>query len=189
MSPLSMPPVVATQEIASRPHPLAVVATDLEPVGAPAQVRAIDGDAAVVPPLDAVAGVTLEQEAVHLHDPVDALDVNRRATFIAAPASEQSVHPAIAVGRLTRDHLLDLGQQLGLGLGRSATPAGRNGRFGGEVRARHAEGVGDRLHGAPSRAGEGARNSRFFGCTRSSASRRISFSNVFLPNSRCSSLT
>ena len=38
-------------------------------------------------------------------------------------------------------------------------------------------------------AGEGARNSRFFGCTRSSASRRISFSNVFLPKSRCSSRT
>jgi len=45
------------------------------------------------------------------------------------------------------------------------------------------------LHSVSSRAGEGERNSRFFGCIRSSASRRISFSNVFLPNSRCSSRT
>lgn len=81
---LSMPPVVATHEIASRcqqsraegdAHPLAIVAADFEPVGTPAYVRPVDRDTAVMPPLDAVAGVTLEQKAVRFHDPVDALDV------------------------------------------------------------------------------------------------------------------
>ena len=58
-----------------------------------------------------------------------------------------------------------------------------------EVRARHPKRLGNPLYGMSSRAGKGERNSRFFGWARSSVSRRISFSMVFLPKSRCSSRT
>jgi len=86
-----------------------------------------------MPPLDAVAGVALKQKAVRFHDPVHALDVHRRAAFVAATSPDQRVHSAIAVSRLTRDHLLDLGQQLGLALRRPPASARRNLRLGGEV--------------------------------------------------------
>ena len=144
-----------------------------------------------MPPLLAIPAVPLELEPMRLHDPIDAFDVDRRSALLPAAAPDQRMHPAIAVGRLTGDGLLDLGQQFGLGLRPPPTPATRptSGRLGDKVRARYPEPIGDRLHGVKSRAGEGARNSRFFGCARSSASRRISFSNVFLPKSRCSSRT
>jgi hypothetical protein len=57
-----------------------------------------------------------------------------------------------------------------------------------QVRAGDPERIGDHLHGALSHTDEGPRNS-FFDRARSSASRRISFSKVFLPSSRCSSRT
>jgi hypothetical protein len=138
------------------------------------------------PALLAISGVALEQQPVHFHDPVDAFDVDRRTALFLAPPPDQGVHPPLAVSRLTGDHLFDLSQQLGLGP--APAPATRCScrRLGDEVRARHPKRIGDRLHGLSSRTGEGARNSRFFGCARSSASRRISFSRVFLPNSRCS---
>ena len=55
-----------------------------------------------------------------------------------------------------------------------AAPARLASRLHGQIGAADAEGIGNRLHGVPSRTGEVARNSRFFGRTRSSASRRIS---------------
>src|SRR5262249_61375681 len=103
----------------------------------------------------------------------------------------QRMNAPVAVGRLAGDQRLDLGDQLRLGLRTPATPL--PGALGGclhsEIGAGDAEGIGDPLHGVSSRAGEGDRNSRFFGCTSSSASRSTSFSNVFLPSSRCSSRT
>ena len=101
------------------------------------------------------------------------------------------MNAAVAVGGLTGDQRLDLGHKRCLGLWPTAPPlwGPARRRLHREIGACHAERIGDRLHGAPARAGEGERNSRFFGCTRSSASRRISFSRVFLPSSRCSSRT
>src|SRR5262249_5506529 len=90
---------VAAVESEGDTHPLAIVAADFEPVGAPANVRPVDRDTAVMPPLDAVAGVALEQKAVRFHDPVHALDIHRSAAFVAATSPDQCVHSAIAVSR------------------------------------------------------------------------------------------
>jgi hypothetical protein len=47
-------------------HPLSIIATDLQPIRAPASVGPINGDAAVMPLLHARAGVALEQKAMPL---------------------------------------------------------------------------------------------------------------------------
>jgi hypothetical protein len=57
-------------------------------------------------------------------------------------------------------------------------------RLHGQMGTRHPERIGYRLMACRSAR---ARKSRFFGCATSSASRRISFSRVFFPSSRCSS--
>src|ERR1044071_6992239 len=97
----------------------------------------------------------------------------------------------VPVGRLTGAQRLDLADKLGLGVWATTSPppAPLASRLHGQIGAGDALSIGDGLHGVPSRAGEGDRNSRFFGCARSSASRRISLSRVFLPSSRCSSRT
>src|SRR4029077_4645939 len=53
-------------------HPLAIVAADLEAIGAPAPIALIDCDAAVMPPLD-TASMAIEQQAMGLHQPVEPL--------------------------------------------------------------------------------------------------------------------
>jgi hypothetical protein len=67
-----MPPVVATQEMGlavaadqgeGDAHLLAVVAADLEAVRAPSPIRAIDCDAAIMPPLLTARGMSVENEA------------------------------------------------------------------------------------------------------------------------------
>ena len=94
------------------------VATDLEPIRAPAVIGPIDRDAAVMAPLDADAGVALEQQAMRLHHPVDALDGDRRPGGRFTLATQQSVDATVAVGRQLRDDRLNLGQQRRIRLGR-----------------------------------------------------------------------
>src|ERR1051325_6766946 len=182
---------VAAVEGEGDAHLLAVVAADLEPVRAPSHIGAVDRDPAIVPPFLTVAGMAVEQKAVHLHDPVDPLHVHGRTAPFAPLTPEQRMDAPITIGRLTGYQRLDLGDKLGLGVWATTSPppAPLASRLHGQIGAAHAECIGNRLHGVPSRTGEVARNSRFFGCTRSSASRRISFSRVFLPSSRCSSRT
>lgn len=200
MSELAIPPVVATQEIASRSqqssvkanaHLIAIVAADLKAVRAPAAVGPVDRDPAIMPPVLAIPGMAFEEKPVRLHDPVDPLHVHRRAALLAALTPEERMDAPVAVGRLTGDQHLDLGNKLCLGLWTppSALTGPLRGCLHSEIGAGDPEGIGDRLHGVSSRAGEGERNSRFFGCANSSASRKTSFSRVFLPSSRCSSRT
>ena len=81
----AMPPVVAMKLMACAiaaiqregdADALAVVATDLEAIGAPASIALIDCDAAVMPPLD-TASMAIEQQAMDLHRPVDPLVIGR----------------------------------------------------------------------------------------------------------------
>src|SRR5262245_11322201 len=58
------------------PHPLTVVAADLEAIGAPAAVARIDGDASVMSPPDA-ASMAIKQHAVDLHHPDNPLVIGR----------------------------------------------------------------------------------------------------------------
>jgi hypothetical protein len=64
-----------------------------------------------MPPLDAVASMTLEQQPMRLHHPIDPLDVDRRPTLFPVSSPDQGVNPPIAVSRQAGDDLLDLGQQ------------------------------------------------------------------------------
>ena len=68
-------PVTAIER-EGNPHPLAIVAADLEAIGAPAPIALIDRNAAVMPPLD-TASMAIEQQAMDLHRPVDPLVIGR----------------------------------------------------------------------------------------------------------------
>ena len=88
-----------------------------------------------------------------------------RATLFAALTPEQRMDAPVTVGRLTGDQRLDLGDKRCLGLWSTAPALSGPLRccLHGQIGARHPERIGYRLHGVPSRAGEGDRNSRFFG--------------------------
>jgi len=70
---------VAAVEREGDAHLLAIVAAVLQCVGAPARVAPVHGDLAIVAPLLALAAVGLEQQAMELHDAVDALRIGRCA--------------------------------------------------------------------------------------------------------------
>lgn len=62
-----------------------------------------------MPALLSLAAVAFEQEAVHLHHPIDPLGVDRRTVFPGTSPPDQGVDAAVAVGGLTGNGLLDLG--------------------------------------------------------------------------------
>lgn len=66
---------VATVERERDTHPLAVVASNLQRLRAPAGIGPINRDAAIMAPLLAFAAMGLEQKAVNLHHAVDALQL------------------------------------------------------------------------------------------------------------------
>ena len=113
----------------------------------------------------AAPGIAVEQKPVRLHDPVDPLDVHCRAALFAALTPQQRMDASIAIGRLTGDQPLDLGDKLSLGpwATTSPLPAALASCLHRQIGAGDAKGIGDRLHGVSSRMGEGARNSLFFG--------------------------
>jgi len=90
---------IAAVEREGDAHLLAVVAADLEAVGAPAGVAGINRDAPVVAPLVSLAAVPLEQQAMYLHHPVDALGIGRRRSAIACLPPQERMDPAVAIGR------------------------------------------------------------------------------------------
>lgn len=106
------------------PHLLAVVAADFEAVGAPAGVASIDGDAPIVATLVRLAAMALEQQAMHLHHPVDPLGIGRRWPAIARLPPQERVDPAVAIGRQLGDQGLNTRDELFLGKRRSAAASG-----------------------------------------------------------------
>ena len=58
------------------PHSLAIVAADLEAIGAPAPITFIHRNTSVMPPLDTTS-IAIEQEAMDLHHAIDALVIWR----------------------------------------------------------------------------------------------------------------
>ena len=177
---------VAAVEGEGHAHALAVVAADLQAVRAPAGVARVHGNAPLVPALFAT-GVALEQEPVHLHDPVDPLHVRRGPALPLGLATQEGMNPSIAVGGQIGDEPLDRGEKASIRQRRATSTTQGAPLPGREMRARDAQGCGDRAH-RPSPGHEVTREGSFLGAvTRSTASRRISFSSVFLPSNRCSS--
>ena len=108
-------------------HTLAVVAADLEAIRAPAVVTFGRGDTAVLLPLLAT-GVTLEQQPVLAHDPVDPLVVGRcQPTMLLGLAPQDGVNAPVALGGHVGDDGLDTLQHPAIGPRRPAT-ATRRGR-------------------------------------------------------------
>lgn len=84
------------------------------PVGAPSGVARGDRNVAVVAAFLPASAVPLEQQAVELHDAVDALWIGRCAPVCFGLTAEQRVDAAIAVGRQVGDQCADLGDELGV---------------------------------------------------------------------------
>ena len=116
---------VAAVERERDPHLLAIVTGDLQPVGAPARVALVDGNAAVVTALLVPFTASLEQQPMHLHDAVDALGIGRRAPGLLGLAAQQGMDAAIAVGGQIGDEQPDVGDQLGIWQRRSSTRSWR----------------------------------------------------------------
>ena len=107
---------VAAVEREGDAHLLAIVAADLERVGAPTGVAQIDRYPAVVPPfVAAAAAVTQKEQPVHLHHAIDALRVGRCAPGLLGLATQQCMYATIAVGGQIGDQRADVGDQLGIG--------------------------------------------------------------------------
>lgn len=104
---------------------LAIVAADLQSIGAPATVARVDGGPAIVTALLAAPAMPLEQEAMQLHDAVDALWIGRCAPVVFSLAAEQCVDPAVAVGRQIGDQFPDVGNQFGIRQRWSSSPPER----------------------------------------------------------------
>jgi hypothetical protein len=163
----------------------AVVAGDFETIGAPAAVAGVDRDLAVVPTFLAAPAVSLQQQTVELHDPVDPLGIRRRSLVSFGLTAEQRMDATIAVGRQIIDHRTNIGDEITVGERRSSPTADWSTvAHGGEMRSRDTDRVSHRAHRPPF-GNEVERNKRFFGpAARETASRRISFSMVFLPSRR-----
>jgi len=114
---------IAAVEREGDAHLLAVVAADLETIGAPAGVAGINRDAPVVTTIICLAAMALEQQAMHLHHPVDPLGIGRRWPAIARLPPQERMDPAVAIGRQLSDQGLDARDELLLGQRRSAAAA------------------------------------------------------------------
>src|ERR1700733_1831412 len=134
--------------------------------------------------------MAFEQEAVFLHQPVDALGVDRSQAVGSPLALEERGDPPVAIGWALIDQTSDIGAQLEV-----ARPVLRSAlRLGvvtalNQVGARHAQRLGDRLHGVSPGSGERDSNIGFFARARSSASLSSSTSIVLRPSSRSNSRT
>lgn len=89
-------PIAAVQG-EGRPHRLAVVATEFEPVRAPAYIAGINRDAAIVATWGRRWPMSTGQQTVIAHDAVDPLVVDRRAALGFALASHKGPGAPIPV--------------------------------------------------------------------------------------------
>lgn len=170
---------------------LAVVAADLEPIGAPAAIAFVHRDAAIMS-ARLTGCMTLQEQAVLLHHPPDPFVVGGwEAVLLRSLASQDGMDAAIAIGRQIGDHRLDAREQIRIRLRRAApAPRERGLQARDQVRTGDAERLGDGAHREPSGAGHGERSSNLFlGAACSRTSLRISASSVFLPSRRCNSRT
>ncbi len=104
--------------------------------------------------------MALQQQAVLLHHPPDALMVpRRRVVTLLGRAAQDGVDAAIAVGWHVGDHGLDPGEQV-IVRPRRRGSAGVS-RDGGACQP---QGCGDGAHREPSRPGQAEPSSSLFGC-------------------------
>src|SRR5690606_12964708 len=88
---------VAAVEGEGDAHFLAVVAADLEPVRAPAQVPSLHRDAAVMPSLLMPSSMATKQQTMPFHDAVGALVIGRRSAFGTGLPAQDRMDTAIGL--------------------------------------------------------------------------------------------
>lgn len=105
-----------------------------------------------------------QQQAVHRHDPVDALVIDRRRPLLAQLAIEDRRYAAVAVGGPLCGDLLDARQQLRIfSLGIAPARLGAAGQTRIHGGARYAECAGDQAHRKSSGSGDRMSKVAFFG--------------------------
>jgi hypothetical protein len=126
---------------------IAVPASDLEDIGAPAQVRAHHHHFAVMQAALAAARMALEEKPLPLHDSEDSLMVGRWLALCGQQSVHQRGDAPIAVGRSFIGHASDQRHELLIG-GFAIMPARccRPVNTFIQMRSGHAKRVGDRLH-------------------------------------------
>ena len=135
-------------------------------------------------------GMAFEQEPVLLHQPIDALGVDRSRAGGSPLALEERGDPPVAVGRALIDETPDVGGQLAIALaGLRSTSRPSLVAALDDVRPCDAQRGGDGLYGISSGSGERGSKVGFFARARSSASLKISASMVLRPSSGSSSRT
>ena len=87
---------VAAIEREGYPDFLAIIAGEFEAIRTPAQVGAIDGNPAVVTTLLQTSRVLLQQQAVGLHDAIDALVIGCLEALRLGRAPQHSPDPPVA---------------------------------------------------------------------------------------------
>src|SRR5208283_303549 len=87
---------VAAVEREGDAHLFGIVASDLEAVRAPAQVRSLDGDLAIVPAFVTAAGMSWKQKPMDTHHPVNPLAVHGRAALGDGVTAQDSPDARIA---------------------------------------------------------------------------------------------
>ncbi|MCY1238106.1 hypothetical protein D9M72_508250 [compost metagenome] len=171
---------------------LAIVAAELKAVRAPALIGLLYSNLAIMSALRPRRNRSaLQQQAVLTHDPIDPFHVDWRCTVALAFPTQYTPDPAIAIAGQMRDRIANLLDQpciVGLPGAAPILPICRTSQLLCHIRARYTENFADPLHrSSPGNEGERAIHFRDF--ITSTASRRISFSMVFLPSRRCSSRT
>src|SRR5205807_2766498 len=171
-------------------HDLAVPAGKLEAIRAPADVGAQRSNLAVVFAGTSASGMPGQQQAVPLHQPVDALGVDRGQTIGSPLALEERGDPPVPVGRPCVDKTADRGRQFTIAItGLRPTLRAHAPDTLDDVRAGEPQRVDYRLHREPSSGAELDSKIGFFARASSSASLRISISMVLRPSSRSRSRT
>src|SRR5439155_5515750 len=182
---------VAAVERKCDPHALAIVASNLETIRAPAAVAFTHRNAPVVTPgIEWPSRVPAQQQTIITHHAVDPLVIHPRSPFGVAQAIHHGPRASIAIRRKRSHFVRDLSHERVI-ISRSAVTAliGPGARSKGpymHIGARYTQDVADGFHRS-SPGNKGERASHFRSRATSIASFRISASSVFLPSRRCSS--
>jgi hypothetical protein len=186
-SPL-IPSVVATYPMAGERDAnfFSIVASDLEAVRAPAQVRLCDSDITVMAAFLMRAGMTAKEKPMNAHDAIDPLVIltGGRPSPDGARRPRRAHSPRRAC---RRSPLLISASNPSSGYGGLCALEGA--RTPDRRRSSDAHRLADGFHGEPSLGRESDRNVRIFDSVAAipSASLRISFSSDVFPRRRCNS--
>src|SRR6516225_2300268 len=171
-------------------HGVAVPAGEFQRIGAPAAIRPDRRHLAVVLACSPASGMAFEQKAMLLHQPVDALSIDRGQTVEWPLALEERGDPPVPVRRTLVDKAADFASKLDIaGALLWAAPRPLAVPALDDIRAGHTECRADYLHRVSPGSGEGDSKIGFFARVSSSASLRISTSIVLRPSRRSSSRT